>query len=210
MQFIDLLTTVSNWAFQVVPFRSFYWSRKFNQDLLVEVSVAKVFLGQMHSTQAVTLFMFPFVPWDPECLLKASGVTHRLNHFEFLKLLKCAWISNTYLSVNEISVECRVNFPLILSECSPVLSRGGKPALGILEVCCPSLEFDRVSRVWLSAQTSLASPLSILDACCSNPCGASRVLHLCQSWGTGILGRVQSSGTSHPVILDMPWSHHLW
>lgn len=197
----------------MVPFRSFFWSRKFNQDLLVEVSVAKVFPGWMQGTQGVPLFTFPFVPWDPECLLKASGVTHRLNHFEFFKLLKCAWISNTYLSVNEISVECRVNFPSILSECSPVLSRGGKPSLrhswGLLSLLRIWRSFHDLTQCPNQPSQSFIYTGYHWDAC-SNPCGASRVLRLYQSWGTGILGRVQSSGTSHPVILDMPWSHHFW
>ena len=115
----------------------------------------------MQSTQNVTLFIFPFVPWDPEYLLKASGIIHTLNHFELLKLLKCAWISNTLLSVNISGMSCQFSFNFIWVQ-SMFYHVVGNPGLGILEVCCPSLEFDRVSRIWLSAQTSPASPSSTL------------------------------------------------
>lgn len=75
---------------------------------------------------------------------------------------------------------------------------------------CPSLEFDRASRAWLSASQSFIYTGYHWDAHCPVYLALLSVLLLCQSRGTGILGRAGSPSTCHSAILVAPWSHHLW
>lgn len=50
------LTVLPNWTFQMVHLRVLFWGRKPNQDLLVEMSVKRAFLGLVRSTGSFRSF----------------------------------------------------------------------------------------------------------------------------------------------------------
>lgn len=90
---------------------------------------------------------------------------------------------------------------------SPFHQVVGNPASDIAEAFCPSLEFDKASRIWIGAKSIPASPLPTLVTT-EMPIVPvyvvlMSILHLCHPRGTGIFGRAGDPGACHRTILGM-------